>query len=207
MALEPEPAVATEVLGDAIAGVREFATHLADDGEKLGLIGPREAERLWSRHLLNCGLVAPLLRPGRVGDVGSGAGLPGIVLALARPDVSFMLIEPMERRVEWLRDEAERLGLANVEVVRGRAQEIPLEGALDQVTARAVASLDRLIPLCARLVRAGGELVLMKGARVEEELAAAAKAVRKARLSHVEVLTLGRGVVPEETRVVRATVG
>jgi 16S rRNA (guanine527-N7)-methyltransferase len=129
------------------------------------------------------------------------------VLAIARPDVDLVLIEPMERRVDWLRAEAERLGLRNVSVVRARAEEARPAGPLDQVTARAVSALRTLIPLTVPLVRPGGELVFMKGARVEEELAAAEKAVRKARLRDVEVLVLGEGIVPEATRVFRATVG
>ncbi|HTL40863.1 MAG TPA: 16S rRNA (guanine(527)-N(7))-methyltransferase RsmG [Pseudolysinimonas sp.] len=205
--IEQEPAVAAELFGDRIEVARSYAAELGARGEELGLIGPLEPARLWTRHLLNCALLAPLLRPGRVGDVGSGAGLPGLVLAIARPDVELVLIEPMERRVDWLRTEAQRLELGNVSVVRARAEEAALPAPLDQVTARAVSALSKLIPLTAPLVRAGGELVFMKGARVEEELRDAAKAVRKARLSDVEILVLGEGIVPEVTRVFRATVG
>ena len=205
--VEPEPAVAPTLFGDRIELARSFTAELGARGEELGLIGPLEPPRLWTRHILNCVLLAPLLRPGVVGDVGSGAGLPGLVLAIARPDVDLVLIEPMERRVEWLRSEAERLGLKNVSVVRARAEDARLASPLDQVTARAVSALRTLIPLTAPLVRPGGELVFMKGARVEEELAGAGKAVQKARLSHVEILVLGEGIVPEATRVFRATVG
>lgn len=205
--IEPEPAIAAELFGDRIDLARSYAAELGARGEELGLIGPLESARLWSRHLLNCALLAPLLRPGRVGDVGSGAGLPGLVLAIARPDVELVLIEPMERRVEWLRTEAQRLELGNVSVVRARAEEASLPVPLDQVTARAVSALTKLIPLTAPLVRPGGELVFMKGARVEDELRDAVKAVRKAHLSDVEILVLGEGIVPEVTRVFRATVG
>lgn len=204
--IEAEPAYAAELFGDRIELARRFAADLVEYGELLGLIGPLELERLWSRHLVNCVLVAPLLRPGRVGDVGSGAGLPGLVLAIARPDVQLVLIEPMERRTEWLTAEAARLGLENVEVVRSRAEDYRPEPGLDQVTARAVSALRKLIPLTAPLLRSGGELLLMKGARVEEELAAASKAISKARLRDVEVLVLGEGIVPDSTRVFRATV-
>jgi 16S rRNA (guanine527-N7)-methyltransferase len=206
-AVEPEPGVAARLFGDRIDLARSFTAELAARGEELGLIGPLEPPRLWSRHVLNSVLLAPLLRPGLVGDVGSGAGLPGLVLAIARPDVELVLIEPMERRVEWLRGEAQRLGLGNVSVVRARAEEARLARPLDQVTARAVSALSKLIPITAPLVRSGGELVFMKGARVEEELAAASKAVRKAGLRDIEVLVLGEGTVPEVTRVFRATVG
>ncbi|MEO6115451.1 MAG: 16S rRNA (guanine(527)-N(7))-methyltransferase RsmG [Pseudolysinimonas sp.] len=204
--IELEPEVAASLFGDRIDLARDFTRELGERGEALGLIGPLEAARLWSRHVLNCVLPAPLLRPGLVGDIGSGAGLPGIVLAIARPDVEFVLIEPMERRVEWLRSESARLGLDNVRVERARAEDAPLVERLDQVTARAVSSLAKLIPITAPLARRGGELLFMKGARVEDELAAAAKQVRAARLSRVEVVVLGQGIVPEVTRVFRATV-
>ena len=204
--LEAEPAVAAELFGDRIDLARAYTADLARRGEELGLIGPLELPRLWTRHILNSVLLAPLLSPGVVGDIGSGAGLPGIVLAIARPDVSFVLIEPMERRVDWLTGQAKTLGLDNVRVLRARAEEAKLDWPLDQVTARAVSALSTLIPLTAPLVKAGGEMIFLKGARVEEELVKAGKAVRKARLSNVEVLVLGEGVVPEVTRVFRATV-
>jgi 16S rRNA (guanine527-N7)-methyltransferase len=204
--IEPEPDIAAFLFGDRIEVARDFTRQLGERGEELGLIGPLESERLWSRHILNCVLPAPLLRPGLVGDIGSGAGLPGIVLAIARPDVDFVLVEPMERRVDWLRSESARLGLGNVRVERARAEDAPLVDRLDQVTARAVSSLAKLIPITAPLVRRGGQLLFMKGARVEDELSAAAKQVRAARLRDAEVLVLGEGIVPEVTRVFRATV-
>ena len=202
--IESEPAVVAELFGDRVDQARAFTADLAQHGEERGLIGPLELERLWSRHVVNSALVAPLLRPGRVGDVGSGAGLPGLVLAICRPDAHFVLIEPMERRTDWLREEADRLGLANVTVLRGRAEEVRPEPLLDQVTARAVSALSKLIPLCVPLLRPGGELVLMKGARVQDEVDAADKAIRKARLQQPEVVELGEGIVPEATRVFRA---
>ncbi len=204
--IEPEPEAAAELFGARIDLARSFAGELGERGEELGLIGPLEAARLWSRHLLNCVLLAPLLHPGLVGDIGSGAGLPGIVLAIARPDVDFVLIEPMERRVEWLRAESARLGLANVSVERARAEDAPFVERLDQITARAVSSLTKLIPITAPLARRGGELVFMKGARVDDEVMAAARQIRAAHLTGVEVLVLGEGIVPEVTRVFRATV-
>ena len=206
MDVEPEPPYAADLFGDRIEVARQFTGDLAQYGEELGLIGPLEAERLWSRHVVNSVLVAPLLRPGRVGDVGSGAGLPGLVLALARPDVQLVLIEPMERRTEWLTVEAQRLGLDNVTVERGRAEEVRPDPLLDQVTARAVSALSKLVPLCVPLLKPGGELILMKGARVEAEIVAAEKALRKARIRDPEVLVLGEGITPEVTRVFRARV-
>ncbi len=207
MIVEQEPPYAADLFGDRIDVARAFTADLAQYGEELGLIGPLEAERLWSRHVVNCALVAPLVHPGRVGDVGSGAGLPGLVLAIARPDAHFVLIEPMERRTDWLAAESDRLGLTNVTVSRGRAEDIRPDPLLDQVTARAVSALSKLIPLCVPLLKPGGELLFMKGARVEEELLAAEKALRKARIHNSEVLILGEGIVPEVTRVFRARVG
>ena len=204
--IETEPAEATVLFGDQIDAVRQYTADLGRRGEELGLIGPLELPRLWTRHIINCGLLAPLLRPGFVGDVGSGAGLPGLVLAAARPDVHLVLIEPMERRVDWLIHEAKELGLENVTVVRARAEEAKLDQPLDQVTARAVTALSKLIPATAPLLRSGGEMIFMKGGRVAEEVEAAAKPIRKARLRNVEVLVLGEGITPEVTRVFRATV-
>jgi 16S rRNA (guanine527-N7)-methyltransferase len=204
VAIETEPAVAGVLFGDRIQVAREFATQLGERGEELGLIGPLEPPRLWSRHIVNSVLVAPLLRPGLVGDIGTGAGLPGLVLAVARPDVEFVLIEPMERRVAWLEEQVMHLALDNVTVRRARAEDVAQEFVLDQVTARAVSAFAKLIPLTVPLVRTGGELVLMKGMNAEREVEAASKAIRKHHLEDVEVLTLGSGVVDEVTRVIRA---
>ena len=204
--LEAEPAVAAQLFGDRIDVAREFTRHLAEQGEELGLIGPLELPRLWSRHILNCVVLAPLLRPGLVGDVGSGAGLPGLVLAIARPDVTFVLIEPMERRVAWLNSQINALRLTNASVLRARAEDIRLNTPLDQVTARAVSALKTLIPLTAPLLRPGGELVVMKGAGAAGEISNATKAIARFKLRNVEVLTLGEGVLQDVTRVIRATV-
>jgi 16S rRNA (guanine527-N7)-methyltransferase len=204
--LEAEPSVAGELFGDRIDLARSYTAELARRGEELGLIGPLELPRLWSRHILNCALLAPLLRPGLTGDIGSGAGLPGLVLAIARPDVDFVLIEPMERRVDWLLGEVSRLQLGNTSVVRARAEDVKLASPLNQVTARAVTSLSKLIPATSHLLRSGSELLFLKGARVSEEMSAATKQIRAAHLRDVEVLELGVGIVPEVTRVFRATV-
>ena len=205
--LEAEPAIAASLFGDTIGRARQFAADLAEQGEERGLIGPLELPRLWTRHILNSVIAAPLLRPGRVGDVGSGAGLPGLVLAIARPDVHFVLIEPMERRVAWLNEQVEALGLENVEVVRARAEDAKSIPPLDQVTARAVSALRTLIPLTAPLARRGGELVLFKGINAQAEIGAAEKQIRRFKLHDVRVDVLGEGVLDETTRVVRATVG
>lgn len=204
--VETEPAVAVELFGEQVDVARAFTANLAAQGEERGLIGPLELPRLWSRHILNCAIVAPLLKPGLVGDVGSGAGLPGLVLAIARPDVDFVLIEPMERRVAWLNEQVDELGLTNVSVVRDRAEDARLTDPLDQVTARAVSAFRKLIPLTAPLLRDGGELVLMKGAGAAAEVEAATKELRKFRVHDVEVLTLGEDLLDDVTRVIRAQV-
>lgn len=203
--LEQEPAAAAALFGEGIDRARRFTASLARSGEERGLIGPLELPRLWTRHILNSVIAAPLFR-GSVADVGSGAGLPGLVLAIARPDVSWTLIEPMERRVAWLDEQVADLELANVTVVRGRAEDVPLSGTFDMATARAVSALRTLIPWTAPLVRNGGELTLLKGLNAENEISAAQKAIRKFLLTDVRVETLGEGVLSETTRVLRATV-
>lgn len=203
--LEPEPDVAASLFGDGIAKARSFAEALAREGEERGLIGPLELPRLWTRHILNSAIAAPLFR-GSVADVGSGAGLPGVVLAIARPDVQWTLIEPMERRVTWLSEQVSALELGNVEVLRGRAEEVKRSGSFDMVTARAVSAMRTLIPLTAPLVKDGGELALLKGLNVQNEIDAAQKQLNRFRVSDLRVEILGEGVLAETTRVVRARV-
>jgi 16S rRNA (guanine527-N7)-methyltransferase len=203
--VEEEPALAEILFGPRIDLARAFTADLAARGEELGLIGPLELPRIWTRHVLNSALLAPLLS-GRVGDVGSGAGLPGLVVAIARPDAQLVLIEPMERRVAWLEEQKALLGLENVEVVRARAEEAPYRRSLDQVTARAVGALSKLIPITAPLVRPGGELILLKGAAVADEARKADRVIARWRLTNVRVDELGTGMATEVTRVFRATV-
>ncbi len=203
--LEPEPSVALRVFGPQLPVVRQYAGDLARFGVELGLIGPLEPARLWTRHLLNCGLVAPLIpQDATVADVGSGAGLPGLVLAAARPDLTVTLIEPMERRVVWLEDEVDRLGLERVTVLRARAEEVGRR--FQVVTARAVGALQKLLPLVVPLVEPGGSIALMKGASVDEELHRAERAVRRLGLTDLHVEIVGTGMASLETRVVVATV-
>ncbi|WP_396667286.1 16S rRNA (guanine(527)-N(7))-methyltransferase RsmG [Microbacterium sp. R86528] len=206
MFVEDEPPVARQIFGDRLELARQFTAALAAHGEERGLIGPLEPPRLWSRHVLNSAIIAPLFSAGRVGDVGSGAGLPGVVLAIARPDIEWLLIEPMERRVAWLSEQAQALGLDNVEVVRARAEDWQHGATLDAVTARAVSALRTLVPLTAPLVRDGGELILLKGANASNEIAAADKVLRKFRLTDARVEVVGDGVLDEPSRVIRATV-
>lgn len=203
--LEAEPSAAVDLFGDRVELARQFTAALAEHGEERGLIGPLELPRLWTRHVLNSAIAAPLFH-GSVADIGSGAGLPGIVLAIARPDVRWTLIEPMERRTTWLTEQVDALGLDNVEVLRSRAEDVPASSRFDVVTARAVRALKTLIPLTAPLVRDGGELTLLKGMNAANEIDAAQKQIKKFRLSDVRVEVLGEGVLPEITRVVRAVV-
>ncbi|GAB3603261.1 16S rRNA (guanine(527)-N(7))-methyltransferase RsmG [Microbacterium aureliae] len=203
--VEAEPAIAAEIFGDRIDLARRFTAALAAYGEERGLIGPLEPPRLWTRHILNSVVAAPLFS-GRVGDVGSGAGLPGLVLAIARPDVEWVLIEPMERRVAWLTEQVAELGLENVEVLRARAEDWRQGPVLDAVTARAVSALRTLVPITAPLVRDGGELILLKGASVANEIEAAEKQLRKFKVTNARVEVLGEGLLSEPTRVLRATV-
>lgn len=203
--IEQEPAAATEIFGDRIEVARRFTEALGRHGEERGLIGPLEPPRLWSRHILNSAVIAPLFH-GRVGDVGSGAGLPGLVLAIARPDVEWVLIEPMERRVAWLSEQVEALELENVEVLRARAEDWKRGPVLDAVTARAVSALRTLVPITAPLVRNGGELILLKGTSAANEIEAADKQLRKFKLTNARVEIVGEGLLPEPSRVIRATV-
>lgn len=205
--IEPEPAAAAEIAGSRIEALRAFADDLARRGEPLGLIGPQEPARLWTRHLLNSAVLAPLIEhDARVVDIGTGGGMPGLVLAIVRPDANFLLIEPMERRCLWLTEQVERLGLTNVEVKRGRAEEFHDAFEVDQLTARAVTALRKLVPLAAPLLRDGGELLLLKGESVQTEIDAAEKVLRKYRVHDVRVEELGVGQLTETTRVLRARV-
>ncbi|MBL3685408.1 16S rRNA (guanine(527)-N(7))-methyltransferase RsmG [Leucobacter zeae] len=205
--VEPEPESATRIAGDRIDALRAFAADLGARGEELGLIGPLEAPRLWTRHLLNSAVLAPLIAEGgRVADIGTGGGMPGLVLAIVRPDARFLFIEPMERRCAWLAEQIETLGLENAEVRRGRAEEFHDAFEVDQVTARAVTALRKLVPITAPLLRDGGEMLFLKGASVEQEIDAAEKVLRKHRVRDVSVEELGDGLLAETTRVFRAKV-
>src|SRR5690625_799471 len=186
--LPPAPPEAKVVFGDALERIVAFAELLALEGEKRGLIGPRELPIIWDRHLINSAAVARFIDPGeRVADVGSGAGFPGIVLAIMRPDVELHLIETMERRCAWLNDVVEELGLKNVTVHRGRAEELKLRHGFDVVTARAVAAIDKLARWTVPLLGAKGRLVLLKGRRASEELEKARKVLRKLGIVESEV--------------------
>jgi 16S rRNA (guanine527-N7)-methyltransferase len=204
-AVEVEPESAATLCGESLPALRSFALDIARYGEELGLVGPRELDRLWTRHILNSALLARVVGSGTLADVGSGAGFPGLVVAIMRPDVSCTLIEPLGRRATWLEDESKRLGLQNVTVLNQRAEEVVAQ-RYDSVTARAVSALKTLIPLVVPLVRPGGELVLMKGERVDQEIRDAASVLVKHGLVDPRVQITGPEYGTEETRVFRATV-
>ena len=183
---------------------QRYADMLATDGIVRGLIGPREAARLWDRHLLNCAVVADLVpRPAMLLDIGSGAGLPGIVLAMLLPDVQVTLLEPMARRVEFLDECRAGLALRNMTIRRGRAEEIRGQVRADVVTARAVAPLDRLAGLAMPLVRPGGMVLALKGQRAAAEANAARPVLRRLGVSDVAVLRAGVGKISPPATVVR----
>jgi 16S rRNA (guanine527-N7)-methyltransferase len=170
-AVPAPPAAAAQVFGAALPAAIHYAGLLCGAGVERGIVGPAEAGRIWDRHLLNCAAVAQLVPPrSSVADVGSGAGLPGIVLALLLPQAHVTLVEPLARRSVFLNECAAELGLATVVVVRGRAEELAGDISADIVTARAVAPLDRLAPICAGLARPGGTVLAVKGASAEAEL-------------------------------------
>jgi 16S rRNA (guanine527-N7)-methyltransferase len=204
---EPPEAVLRSFFDDRVELARAFAAHLADTGVSRGLLGPREVPRLWSRHVLNCAAVAPLVPPGaRVVDVGSGAGLPGVVLAVARADVRVTLVEPLLRRVAWLEEVVADLGLDSVSVVRARAEDLH-GSAFDVATARAVAALDRLCAWCLPLVREGGVLLALKGRSAPEELARAEPALRALGAVSWSVREVGNDVLDEPTTVIEVRKG
>jgi 16S rRNA (guanine527-N7)-methyltransferase len=207
-ALPPPPAEAIEVFGAALDTARQFAELLATDGVTRGLIGPRETSRLWERHLLNCAVVADLVPDrGELVDIGSGAGLPGVVLAMLRPEVRVILLEPMLRRSVFLDECVTRLGLTNATVVRGRAEEMAGTIRADIATARAVAPLDRLAGWAAGLLRPGGQILAIKGESAAEELAAARPVLSRLGARSAEVLRVGHGRVVSATTVVRVVIG
>jgi 16S rRNA (guanine527-N7)-methyltransferase len=195
----------TDPFGDRLPLARRYAEHLATTGVEWGLIGPREAPRIWERHVLNCAVVADLVPPAaRVLDIGSGAGLPGIPLALARPDLRVVLVEPLARRVEWLRTVLADLELP-IEVERGRAEDTPIrrrwEGA-DVVTSRAVAPLHRLAAWCLPLARPGGMMLAVKGMSAPAEVERDARAVAAVGGGIPRIETCGIGIVDPPSTVV-----
>lgn len=207
-AVPSAPPAARLVFGDRIGQAESYAGLLAGSGVVRGLIGPREVPRLWDRHILNSAAIAELVpRPSALIDLGSGAGLPGIILALLLPDVSVILLERMARRTGFLRECIQELGLANAEVVEAQAEEAAGRLTADVVTARAVAPLVRLAPLALALVRPGGLVLAIKGAGAERELAAARRVLRRLRVRDAGVIGAGGGKVDQAATVVRLIAG
>jgi len=199
---ESEPAVAARIFGTGIEAARKYTAALVRDGEVLGLLGPREYPKIWSRHVLNSAAVAELVPAGvTVADVGSGAGLPGIPMAIAQPEAEFVLVEPMERRSDWLKQQVEELGLTNVRVLRARAEEVG--EAFDVVTARAVKALPQLLQMCVPMTKHGGEIIALKGEKAQLEIDDSKRLMKKLEIESFEIVFTGAHFLEEPTRVVR----
>lgn len=199
----PVPDLAQGVFGSQLPQAVTFAELLVDQGTLRGLIGPREVARIWERHLLNCAVITDLMAPGAsVVDIGSGAGLPGIVIAIRRPDLQVALVEPLLRRTVFLEEVVAELDLPNVTVHRGRAEELKSGITYDVVTSRAVAPLPRLLgwslPLCAP----GGEVLAMKGSGAAEEIEQAGKDLARARVK-ASIVQVGDDWLDTPVTVVR----
>jgi len=203
-AVPPPPDAAVTLFGSATESACRFTSLLATHGVERGLIGPREVPRLWERHLLNCGVLAELV-PGdaEVVDIGSGAGLPGLVIAMLRPQVRMTLLEPMLRRTVFLGECIAELGLGNVTVRRGRAEDMAGVIRADIATSRAVAPLGRLAELSAGLVRPGGTILALKGDQAQAELDQAGTILRVLGVRSARVLKVGQGIVEPPATVVR----
>lgn len=199
---EAEPASAALIFGENIDRARRYFELLVRDGDLLGLLGPREMPKLWTRHILNSAVVAELVSPGAsVADVGSGAGLPGIPMALAQPQAKFTLIEPMERRSDWLKSTIAELQLENVRVLRARAEEVT--EVFDVVTARAVSALPNLLKMCVPLTKHGGEVIALKGSKAADEIADSKKLQKKLSIESFEIVRVGGELLADPTLVVR----
>jgi 16S rRNA (guanine527-N7)-methyltransferase len=205
----PPPPEAAGAFHDQLPLAQRYAGWLAGAGIERGLLGPREVPRLWDRHLLNCAALAELMPHGaRVADVGSGAGLPGLVLAIARPDLHVTLVEPLLRRTSFLEEVVADLGLsARVEVVRARAEELHGHRRFDVVTSRAVANLGTLLAWCLPLVETDGVVVALKGRRAQEEIDEAAKALRRLRCATPEVVLVEKVWLSSPVTAVRVEGG
>ncbi|GAB3562607.1 16S rRNA (guanine(527)-N(7))-methyltransferase RsmG [Spelaeicoccus albus] len=202
------PDVAAAVFPDTRDTVARYAQYLRTSGVERGLIGPREVSRLWDRHILNCAVVTDLIdEAATVVDVGSGAGLPGLVMAIRRPDLRMTLLEPLGRRVDWLHEVIAGLELDNVEVVRARSEEIAGTRRFAVVTARAVARLAGLVPWTLPLAEPHGSVLAIKGAAAEAELAKAGQPLRSFGATSWSIETAGGSVLETPTRVIHVRVG
>ncbi|OSC33171.1 16S rRNA (guanine(527)-N(7))-methyltransferase RsmG [Mycolicibacillus koreensis] len=204
------PDGAAEVFGAGLGTAQRYAALLVSAGVERGLLGPREVGRLWERHLLNCAVVAELIEPGeRVVDIGSGAGLPGLALAIARPDLTVTLVEPLLRRSTFLREAVAELGVA-VAVVRGRAEDAAVRdevGGADVVTSRAVAPLDRLTGWSLPLLRDGGRMLAIKGEQAAGEVAEHRRGMAALGAEDVRVVKCGEAFLTVPATVVIAVRG
>lgn len=200
---ENTPAAAAEVFSERLPLAEAYHQSLATTAAERGFIGPKEVGRLWERHILNCAVISEAFAPGlKVADIGSGAGLPGIPLAIARPDLAITLIEPLLKRSVYLNEVVSELGLDNVTVVRGRAEDQP-KATFDAVTSRAVAPLGKLAGWSLPLLQGGGYMIAMKGESVAEELERDGRDIAKAGGSDAEIFTVGESVLEQPTTLIR----
>jgi 16S rRNA (guanine527-N7)-methyltransferase len=208
--IPPPPEGATTIFGDRVALAQRYAELLASVGVEWGLLGPHEVDRLWDRHLLNCGAVAELVVPGeRIADIGSGAGLPGLPMLIAKPGLRVVLVESLLRRTEFLSMAVDELGL-DVEVVRGRAEDAAVRhavGGCDAVVSRAVASLDKLARWSIPLLRPGGRMLAIKGERAADEVQENRRVMTSLGAADARVVECGVGYLSPPTRVVVARRG
>ena len=192
-----------ELFGYGFAQVEHYAKMLIEEGILRGLIGPRELSRIWSRHIVNCAAIDDYIpKQGTLADIGSGAGLPGIVIAIMNPELDVHLIETMQRRVQWLQDCVEELGLDNVVIHNNRAEELHKKISFDCVTARAVGSVETLSSIATPLVKSGGKMVLLKGNKASEELEKAKYTLKKRKLENPQIHRVKSVMNDEETTVV-----
>ena len=200
--VEHEPDSAALIFGSGIEKARKYTAALVADGETLGLLGPREYSKIWTRHVLNSAVVAELVPAGvTVADVGSGAGLPGIPMAICQPESHFTLIEPMERRSEWMKQQIAELGPTNVTVLRARAEEVG--EVFDIVTARALKPMPKLLEMCVPMTKHGGQIIALKGERAAEEITDSKRLINKLGIASFEIVFTGEQFLEEPTRVVR----
>lgn len=206
----PPPELAGTIFGPRLDLARHYAELLADIGVEWGILGPHEIDRIWERHLLNCGVVAELLEPGeRVADIGSGAGLPGLPILIAQPELRVVLIESLLRRTEFLRMAVTELGL-DVEVVRGRAEDAAVRqsaGGCDVVVSRAVAALDKLARWSMPLLRPGGRMLAIKGERAPDEVREHRRVMTELGAVDARVVVCGVKYLSPPTTVVMARRG
>ncbi|MEJ5928484.1 16S rRNA (guanine(527)-N(7))-methyltransferase RsmG [Corynebacterium sp. H128] len=204
--VKPIQTAAADIFGDRLPLAEAYHELLATDGSVRGFIGPREVPRLWERHILNCAVIAEAMAADkRVADIGSGAGLPGIPLAIARPDLSITLIEPLLKRSVFLGEVVDKLGLDNVRVIRGRAEEKTVRadvGSVDIVTSRAVAPLGRLAGWSLPLLKKGGKMIALKGSSVAEELQRDAQQIKKAGGGLAEIRLVGTEHLSDPTTLI-----